>query len=90
MGSAKINIIATLKKIFSPPLMGFVVGIIFVVLHIKLPSFIMSDLNYVGGLTIPMSMLFIGSRFQMREFRAYELIVMRWEFCSGGSSVHRC
>lgn len=60
MGSAKINIIATLKKIFSPPLMGFVVGIIFVVLHIKLPSFIMSDLNYVGGLTIPMSMLFIG------------------------------
>lgn len=60
MGKAKINLLATLKKIFSPPLMGFIIGIILVVLHIKLPSFLQSDLTYVGGLTIPMSMLFIG------------------------------
>lgn len=60
MGKAKIDVWETIKKIFSPPLMGFVVGIILVVLHIKLPDFLMSDLTYIGGLTIPLSMFFIG------------------------------
>lgn len=50
----------TLGKIFSPPLLGFIVGIIIVLLHIKLPDFAMADLNYVGSLTIPGSMFFIG------------------------------
>ena len=60
MGKVKIDIWTTVKKVFSPPLMGFVVGVIFVILHIKLPAFIVSDLDYIGGLTIPLSMLFIG------------------------------
>ena len=60
MGKVKINVWSTIKKIFSPPLMGFVVGVIFVMLHVQLPAFIISDLDYIGGLTIPLSMLFIG------------------------------
>ncbi|CUS26775.1 malate transport protein [Paucilactobacillus oligofermentans DSM 15707 = LMG 22743] len=60
MGKVKINVWSTIKKIFSPPLMGFVVGVIFVMLNVKLPAFIISDLDYIGGLTIPLSMLFIG------------------------------
>lgn len=50
----------TLGKIFSPPLLGFIVGIILVLTEIKLPEFLMADLNYVGSLTIPGSMFFIG------------------------------
>ncbi|WDF83039.1 AEC family transporter [Lacticaseibacillus pabuli] len=50
----------TLGKIFSPPLLGFIFGIFLVLLKIKLPDFLMSDLNYVGSLTIPGSMFFIG------------------------------
>jgi predicted permease len=57
---AAVNWKKTLKKVFSPPLLGFVVGVILVLLHAKLPNFIMQDLNYVGGLTIPLSMIFIG------------------------------
>ncbi|WP_373842061.1 AEC family transporter [Limosilactobacillus sp.] len=57
---AKIDVKTALKKIFSPPLLGFIVGVILVILHVKLPKFIMSDLSYIGGLTIPMSMIFIG------------------------------
>ncbi|KIS03783.1 AEC family transporter [Paucilactobacillus wasatchensis] len=60
MGSAKINLWTTLKKVFSPPLLGFIVGVILVMLHISLPKFLMSDLSYIGGLTIPLSMFFIG------------------------------
>lgn len=56
----KISLKSTLSKIFSAPLLGFIVGVILVLLHIKLPTFLMSDFNYIGGLTIPLSMLFIG------------------------------
>ncbi|KRM71937.1 AEC family transporter [Lacticaseibacillus brantae] len=58
--SAVFSIKQALSKIFSPPLLGFIVGVILVLLKIKLPSFLMTDLNYVGGLTIPGSMFFIG------------------------------
>lgn len=50
----------TLKKVFSPPLLGFIIGLILVMLHIQLPKFLMSDFQYLGGLTIPLSMIFIG------------------------------
>ncbi|MFX3617110.1 MAG: AEC family transporter [Sporolactobacillus sp.] len=59
-GKARINLRDTLSKVFSPPLMGFIVGLILVLLHIHLPKFLMSDFTYIGGLTIPLSMLFIG------------------------------
>lgn len=48
------------KKVFSPPLLGFMVGVLLVLWHVKLPQFIMQDFDYVGNLTIPLSMIFIG------------------------------
>ncbi|RYL94406.1 AEC family transporter [Sporolactobacillus sp. THM7-4] len=57
---AKINVKQTMGKIFSPPLLGFIAGVALVLMHIKLPNFIMSDFNYIGNLTIPLSMIFIG------------------------------
>lgn len=57
---AKLNFKRTLKKVFSPPLLGFMVGIVLVLLHARVPDFVMQDLNYIGGLTIPLSMIFIG------------------------------
>lgn len=59
-GDYKFNLGQTLKKVFSPPLLGFMVGVVLVLLKIKLPNFIMQDLNYIGGLTVPLSMIFIG------------------------------
>lgn len=50
----------TLKRIISPPLMGFVIGIILILLEIKLPKFIMDSCRYLGNLTTPLSMIFIG------------------------------
>ncbi|MFC3932673.1 AEC family transporter [Streptococcus dentapri] len=49
-----------LKKLFSPPLYGFMIGIVLVLLKIKLPQFLMTDLTYIGNITIPLSMIFIG------------------------------
>jgi len=38
-GDAEFYLITKQKKIFSPPLMGFMLGLVIVILHIKLPSF---------------------------------------------------
>ncbi len=58
--AAVFNWKQTLKKVFSPPLLGFMVGVLLVLIHVKLPDFLMQDLTYVGDLTIPLSMIFIG------------------------------
>lgn len=50
----------TIKKIFSPALMGFITGIVFIFLGIKLPRFVMDTFKYIGNLTTPLSMFFIG------------------------------
>ncbi|MCI1883008.1 MAG: AEC family transporter [Sporolactobacillus sp.] len=59
-GSAKMDFRRTIGKLFSPPLMGFIVGVILVLMRVKLPSFLMEDFQYIGNLTIPLSMIFIG------------------------------
>ncbi|WP_367295318.1 AEC family transporter [Levilactobacillus yonginensis] len=60
-GKAIFNLKDTLQKIFSPPLLGFIVGVLLVLLNIQLPDWIMKDFQYIGGLTIPLSMIFIGT-----------------------------
>lgn len=60
VGDQKIEFWPTVKKIFSPPLLGFMFGVVLVLLKIKLPNFLMEDMQYIGGLTIPLSMIFIG------------------------------
>ncbi|KJU97107.1 Membrane transport protein [Streptococcus parasanguinis] len=58
-GEAQFDLKTSLKKVFSPPLMGFLLGIVLVMLQIKLPAFLASDLQYLGNLTTPLSMIFI-------------------------------
>ena len=59
-GDAEFDLKTRLNKIFSLPLMGFIIGLIIVILHIQLPTFLTSDLQYLGSLTTPLSMIFIG------------------------------
>ncbi|SFB11071.1 AEC family transporter [Clostridium frigidicarnis] len=51
----------TIKRIFSPPLMGFIVAIILILLAVPVPKFVMDTCRYLGNLTTPLSMLFIGN-----------------------------
>ncbi|AVK64450.1 malate transporter [Lactobacillus sp. CBA3606] len=50
----------TVQKIFSPPLLGFMIGVVLVLLRLQLPDFLMQDFTYIGGMTVPLSMIFIG------------------------------
>ncbi|HHT50434.1 MAG TPA: AEC family transporter [Eubacteriaceae bacterium] len=62
--SSKIKetgIIATIKRVFSPPLLGFIIGTILIITKINLPEFLDSSFTYMGQLSTPLSMLFIGT-----------------------------
>ena len=59
-GEAQFDLKTSLKKVFSPPLMGFLLGLVMVMLQSKMPAFLASDLQYLGNLTTPLSMIFIG------------------------------
>lgn len=50
----------TFKRVFTPPLLGFILALILIMLNVQLPKFINDSCRYIGNLTTPLSMLFIG------------------------------
>lgn len=50
----------TLKKVFSPPLLGFLIGLTFILANIQLPEFLLVSFQYVGNLATPLSLMVIG------------------------------
>jgi len=60
VNSSRIFSKETLVRLISPPLMGFVIGIILILCNIHLPKFVLDTCMYLGNLTTPLSMLFIG------------------------------
>ncbi|OPJ62744.1 AEC family transporter [Clostridium oryzae] len=56
----KLISIQSIKRIMSPPLMGYILALILLLLNIKLPKFIMDTAKYLGNMTTPLSMIFIG------------------------------
>lgn len=51
---------AVAKRIFSPPLLGFLLAILLILFNISLPQFFLDTCRYLGNMTTPLSMLFIG------------------------------
>ena len=56
----RILSLATAKRVFSPPLLGFLVGVVVVMLEFQPPKFFMDAAHYIGGLTTPLAIIFIG------------------------------
>lgn len=62
---------AVISKLLSPPLIGFLIALVLIVFNVKLPRFLMSSFQYVGNLTTPLSLIFIGieiSKISLRDF----------------------
>jgi len=57
--AALLNI-QTIKRVFNPAVLGFISGVVLVLLNIRLPSFIMDSCKYIGNLTTPLAMFFTG------------------------------
>lgn len=56
----KVALDEVLKNIFSPPLLGFISAIILILTGVSLPHFVIDACKYLGNMTTPLSMLFIG------------------------------
>ncbi|HYE81600.1 MAG TPA: AEC family transporter [Clostridia bacterium] len=63
----------TAKRIFSPPLLGLLAGLLLILFDIRLPRFIMDSCKYLGSLTTPLSLLFIGITFSAIDIKAIKL-----------------
>ena len=57
---AKLISLASLRQVFSPPFIGFSIAVSLVLLEIRLPDFLLVSFKYLGSMTTPLSMLFIG------------------------------
>jgi len=51
---------ATFHKVFSPPLMGFIIGLILLLLNVPMPEFVLTSFHYVGAMTTPLALFVIG------------------------------
>ena len=60
MKDAKLFSAASVKGLFSPPLIGFLVAIVIILADIPVPDFISNTAKYLGNMTTPFSLLFIG------------------------------
>lgn len=49
-----------MKKIFSMPTIGFLLGLVFVMLNVQLPDFLLKTARYMGSMTTPLAIIFIG------------------------------
>ncbi|EMM9641527.1 AEC family transporter [Providencia rettgeri] len=56
----KFNVIDTIKNIFTPPLIAFIIGVFLLLTHIKISSLLTSFFDYLNGMTSPLAMLIIG------------------------------
>ena len=48
------------KKLLPPPLIGFLVAIVFLIVKIPVPQAMIKTLTYVGNIVTPLSLIYIG------------------------------
>ncbi len=51
----------TVAKIFSPPLIGALLGAVLALLGLGLPGFLVDSVRYLGGMNVPVSLLLTGA-----------------------------
>lgn len=69
----------TLKRIMSPPMIGFLCGILAVLLDISLPVFAYKAFRYVGDMNVGLAVMYIGMmmrNIKLEEFRFDRDMVM--------------
>lgn len=79
----KFSKLESLKRIFSPPFISFIIGLTLVFLEIKLPSFMVNSFRYIGNLTTPLSMFFIGIVIHSIDFKEIKLDITSYLIIAG-------
>lgn len=80
----KILTLSTLKRIFSPPILGFLISLIILIIDIPLPKFFLDTAQYMGNLTTPLALIFIGV-----TLHSMGLKKLRFDFSLSGICIGR-
>lgn len=68
-----LSVLDILKKLRTPPLMGFLAGVALVLLDIRLPDFLLTSVQYVGNTATPLALLVIGMQMSRIPFSSIHL-----------------
>jgi malate permease and related proteins len=74
-GQKKVSLFSmgTLKKIFSGPMIGFLAAIFLILTGLSLPGFFMDAAHYLGNMTTPLALIFIGVTLHKLDLRKIRL-----------------
>lgn len=62
----------TIKKVFSPPLIAFLIGLALILCNVTLPEFLLTSFQYVGNTATPLSLLVIGIEMSSLSFKGIQ------------------
>ena len=71
-GNMPLFSLQTVKKVFSPPLVAFLIGLALIMADIKLPEFLHVSFQYVGNLATPLSLIVIGIEMSSLPLRSVQ------------------
>ncbi|HIX40654.1 MAG TPA: AEC family transporter [Candidatus Desulfovibrio intestinigallinarum] len=66
---AKASLLTNARHIFSPPMIGMLCGAALVLFSIRLPGFVESFARYLGNMTTPLALIFIGTTLYQMDLR---------------------
>jgi hypothetical protein len=72
-GTVRIFSMETVRRIFSPPLFGFMGAILIILINVSIPKFLLDSCMYIGNLTTPLSMFYIGITMYSVKFSEIKL-----------------
>lgn len=72
-----------IKNILSPPLIGFIIGILLLVFRLELPLFLENSFDYIGELSTPMAMLFIGTVIYSMDLKKIKINLTTFAILAG-------
>ncbi|KUO51538.1 MAG: hypothetical protein APF76_12830 [Desulfitibacter sp. BRH_c19] len=83
LGKQRSSVNRVLKNLLNPPVLAFLVGLIFSTANIPIPSLVMSGVDMLGALAPPLAMIYIGGmlsqmqKIQWRTKTMSSLIITR-------------
>ncbi|MGC9002403.1 MAG: AEC family transporter [Dictyoglomus sp.] len=69
----KILSLVLLKRIFNPPFIGFLIGVVIVLIDFKPPKFLFDSFKLIGNLTTPLSLFYVGITMYHMGFEKFKL-----------------
>lgn len=87
LAAQKFSVMNTLKKVLSPGIVGFLIGLVLVLLEVRLPTFAMKTFGYLSATCTPLALIFIGYVIQNTGLKNLRLEKDTWGVLLGRTVI---